>query len=42
SDGNGLGLALVREIVRAHGGQVRYAHTDGLTDFIVELPWRAS
>ncbi|KAB7769782.1 sensor histidine kinase [Xanthomonas maliensis] len=42
SDGNGLGLALVREIARAHGGQVRYAHRDGLTHFIVELPWRAS
>ncbi|NIJ82047.1 sensor histidine kinase [Xanthomonas cannabis] len=42
SDGNGLGLALVREIARAHGGQVRYAHADGLTHFILELPWRAS
>lgn len=42
SDGNGLGLALVREIARAHGGQVRYAHADGMTHFILELPWRAS
>lgn len=42
ADGNGLGLALVREIARAHGGQVRYAHADGMTHFILELPWRAS
>ena len=42
SDGNGLGLALVREIARAHGGEVRYAHHDGVTSFLLELPWRAS
>ncbi|MDL5366817.1 HAMP domain-containing sensor histidine kinase [Xanthomonas sp. NCPPB 2654] len=42
SDGNGLGLALVREIARAHGGQAHYAHHDGITSFILELPWRAS
>ncbi|QSQ52901.1 sensor histidine kinase [Xanthomonas translucens] len=42
SDGNGLGLALVREIARAHGGEVRYVHHGGITSFILELPWRAS
>ncbi len=42
SDGNGLGLALVREIARAHGGQAQYVHADGMTYFSVELPWRAS
>ena len=40
--GNGLGLALVREIVLAHQGDVAYEHADGATHFIVSLPWRAS
>jgi signal transduction histidine kinase len=39
-DGNGLGLALVREVVHAHGGSVRHEHKGGITAFIVELPWR--
>jgi signal transduction histidine kinase len=40
--GNGLGLALVREIVMAHQGDVAYEHAEGVTHFIVSLPWRAS
>ncbi len=42
TDGNGLGLALVREIAQAHGGSVRYSHTEGVTHFTLEFPWRAS
>jgi signal transduction histidine kinase len=41
-DGNGLGLALVREIAHAHHGVARYSHSDGMTHFTLELPWRAS
>ncbi len=37
--GSGLGLAIVQEIVRAHGGQVRAESVEGLgTRFTVELP----
>lgn len=46
ADGNGLGLALAREVALAHGGDLHYAprHADGSggARFILELPWRAS
>jgi nitrogen-specific signal transduction histidine kinase len=40
--GNGLGLALAREIVLAHQGEITYTHAEGVTHFSVRLPWRAS
>ena len=47
ADGNGLGLALAREVALAHGGDLHYAprHAGGSGGgalFILELPWRAS
>jgi two-component system sensor histidine kinase VicK len=37
--GAGLGLAIAREIVQAHGGQIRVESVEGLgTRFVVELP----
>ena len=36
--GLGLGLFIVREIVRAHGGAIELASSDGGTTFTVELP----
>ncbi|MGH6834768.1 MAG: sensor histidine kinase [Methylocella sp.] len=41
-EGTGLGLAVVREIVEAHGGTARAIHRSDGTTFIVELPWRPS
>jgi signal transduction histidine kinase len=41
-EGTGLGLAVVREIVQAHGGRVRALHRDDGTTFVLELPWRPS
>jgi signal transduction histidine kinase len=41
TDGHGLGLSLVRQIARRHGGDVRYGRTDSLgTGFVVTLPVR--
>ncbi len=41
TDGHGLGLSLVRQIARRHGGDVRYGATgDSSTGFVVTLPQR--
>jgi len=37
-EGTGLGLALSRAVVRAHGGSLRYQREEGRTVFAVELP----
>lgn len=39
--GTGLGLALVREIVQAHGGEILLVETQSGACFEMELPWRA-
>ena len=36
--GAGLGLAIAKEIVEAHGGTIRAASEGGLTTFTIELP----
>lgn len=42
SGGSGLGLALVREIVQAHGGRVALAESARGARIEMELPWPAS
>jgi len=41
-DGAGLGLALVREIAIAHGGDVHHVEVERGACFELRLPWRAS
>ena len=39
-EGMGLGLSIVREIARAHGGTADVARDGGVTTFRIEIPWR--
>ena len=39
-EGMGLGLSIVREIARAHGGTADVVRDGGLTTFRIEIPWR--
>jgi len=38
SEHAGLGLAITRSIIRAHGGQIHCESADGWTRFVIELP----
>jgi len=38
SEHAGLGLAITRSIIRAHGGEIRCESADGWTRFVIELP----
>ena len=41
SDGAGLGLAITRSIVQAHGGKIYASSANGKTTFTIELPQKA-
>jgi signal transduction histidine kinase len=42
TEGTGLGLAVVREIARAHGGEARLVQTSQGAEFEIEVPWQTS
>lgn len=42
AEGTGLGLAVVREIARAHGGDARLVPSSEGAEFEIEVPWRTS
>lgn len=42
SGGTGLGLAFVRDIARAHGGEARLVPTSQGAEFEIEIPWSRS
>lgn len=42
ASGSGLGLSIVREIARSHGGEVRLVPSHAGAHFELDLPWRPS
>jgi two-component system, NtrC family, nitrogen regulation sensor histidine kinase GlnL len=38
AEGAGLGLAVARQVVEAHGGRIMWTRTSGVTQFRVRLP----